>query len=328
MDAENCPRKSERLFSLLNTFLSSREPLFPQELADTYGVDLRTVERDLCFLRDELFFPLSKIYRGKSRGYRLSGAPPFAKSLAFTPGEIEALYLLRDLGGPLSGTHLQEHLNTLWDKLASHFPAEEGTRRGQTLRYFPGPVTDLAPFSRQIAAVAEGIHRERKVKIVYTSKFGGRKTKAYNIHPYSLILHDRGLYFFGKKDGTEGYRVWAAHRLNQAEVLPEPFTADPDFDLDAHFDASFGILQGVETVTVTLKVTGDALKEFKEMRLHKSIERKFTRDNALLLTLRVMGFEDLRKFILPWCGDVEVVSPASFRAEMKGLLQKALERHQ
>jgi len=317
-------RKSERLFSLLNGFLSSREPLFPKELADTHGVDLRTLERDLNFLRDELRFPLEKIYRGKSRGYRLFGPPPFVKSLAFTEGEVEALSLLRDLGNALSGTHLREHLSTLWDKLAQHFPPDAPGRQGQTLRYFSGPVIDLAPFKAAIAAIAEGIHQNRQVKIVYTSRFGGRKTKAYLIHPYSLILHAGGLYFFGKKDGVEGYRVWAAHRLSQAEVTPEPFTVDPDFDLDAHFDASFGILQGVEAVEVTLRVTGDAMREFKEMRLHKSITRRFTRDQGLLLTLKVMRFEDLRKFILPWCNDVEVVSPASFRVEMKAVLEKAV----
>ena len=151
------------------------------------------------------------------------------------------------------------------------------------------------------------------MRIVYASKSGGRIAKDYVIHPYAIIIHGNGLYFFGKRDDNLTFRVWAAHRASVAKVLDREFAYDRNFNIDRHFEASFGIFQGIAPREIVLKVRGEALKEIKDMDVYRQ----------MVLTLNVMGFEDIRKFVLAYCNEIEVVSPPEYRREMAGILRAA-----
>jgi predicted DNA-binding transcriptional regulator YafY len=323
MDFNDRSNKTKRFFSIVNELLSASEAISPHALAAKHDINLRTVERYLKTLREEFKFPIIAEYRGKNRYYKLEGSTPFIKGMNFTDKELEVLYLSRDLFHLLHGTHFQHQMDRFFDKLESQFPLELKERMNQAVRFFSGPTMDLKPYSQQINAIAEGIRSRRKVKIVYTSKSGGRITKRYVIHPYTIIIHSNGLYFFGKKDKDTAHRVWAAHRMSLAEVLDENYIFDRHFNIDIHFDKSFGIFQGTKPTEITLKVKGEALKELKEMRLHRNIKRSFKRRGEMFLKLNIMGFGELRKFILSYCDEIEVVSPAMYRNEMKRILRAA-----
>ena len=71
------------------------------------------------------------------------------------------------------------------------------------------------------------------------------------------------------------------------------------------------------------RITSRALKELKEMRLHKNIKKTFSRNREMVLKLNVMGFGELKKYILTYCNEIEVISPKTFRDQMKAILKSA-----
>jgi predicted DNA-binding transcriptional regulator YafY len=328
MDPDALSTKTARLFSLINELVNTNRGVSPETLAQKYRITPRTVSRYLRVLKKDLELPLTAEFRGKRRYYRIRGNVPFFKGMDFSEQELEVLNLSRQLFKLLYGTHFQEGMDSLFRKLENFFPANLKEKAEQAVRFFPGPVMNLRPFADQIAAVAQGIRRRRKVRMVYASKSGGRIAKDYVIHPYAIIIHGSGLYFFGKRDDNLTFRVWAAHRASVAKVLDREFPYDRNFSIDKHFEASFGIFQGITPREIVLKVRGEALKEIKEMAVYRKVKRVFTRNREMVLTLHVMGFEDIRKFILAYCNEIEVVSPPEFRREMAGILRTAAKLYQ
>jgi predicted DNA-binding transcriptional regulator YafY len=319
--------KAERLLAVVQYLFSAKTAVSPLELSDKYGISLRSIERYFEILRNRFSFPIIEERDGKRRFYRVCMSSFSFGSDPLSSGEIEALYLVNQLVKLLPGTHFISGMKKLFERIEPSVPPESRSNLSTGIRVHTGPVTDLSAWSETISILTKAIRLRKKIMLIYTSRSGGEKTKQYALSPYTLFFHPEGLYLIGKKDGESGIRVWAVHRMSSAIILKEYCQKDPDFDFEKQFSLSLGAFQGGRGEEVFLRVRGQAFKAFRVMRLPPITKKVFPSKGVMELSFKVAGLEELKRLVLSYPEDVEVLAPAKFRKDIARSLKAGLDKY-
>jgi len=117
-------------------------------------------------------------------------------------------------------------------------------------------------------------------------------------------------------------RIYALDRLQNLKPTAIKFRMPADFDPEAYFADCYGIIhdENEDTQLIQLKVNSGQAKYIRALPLHpsqKGIER--SKDYAVL-SFYIKPTFDFRQEILSMGEDVEVISPAGFRNEIREVI--------
>ena len=175
--------RAERLLDLIQILRRHRRPVSGRALADTAGVSLRTLYRDIRSLQAQG----AAIDGEPGIGYILRPGfmlPP----LMFKEEEIEALVLgsrwVSERGDPRLAAAAKEALV----KIAAVLPADQREAHdANTLLIGPGP--KIAPGEAELGLIRQAIRNERKLAIAYEAEDRSRTERV--IWPFALAFFDR-----------------------------------------------------------------------------------------------------------------------------------------
>jgi predicted DNA-binding transcriptional regulator YafY len=123
-------------------------------------------------------------------------------------------------------------------------------------------------------------------------------------------------------------RLLVVHRMSQAELTDAPLHAPKDFDLDAYiasgeFDVSSGQLIRLRAI-----LHKNAAQYLAETALSKDQRLRELQDGRVQITASVMHTAQLRRWLLSFGEQVEVLAPESLRHDLKNAAQGMLEHYQ
>lgn len=150
------------------------------------------------------------------------------------------------------------------------------------------------------------------------------QVKTYVMEPLSLCEHDGGLYLFVRISRYEEIRLLAVERILGLRILESSFDYPGDFDPQEYLKTAFGIYFD-DPIEITVRFSSEVAKYVVD---HKwSEEQRVTRldDGGVELWMRTSGKTEVLRWVLGFGPNVEVLSPADLRQEVKGLLKKALQ---
>lgn len=279
--------------------LNQGESLNPQALAEEFGVNLRTVQRDL----NERFayLPLVKT----ANRYRLDPAflgklstrdiERFAK-LAGVRGLFPSLSddLLRDISDP----RLQSALLVK----GHHYEDMDGK---------------------------EGLFRVLKQAIVGTCtvSFLYRKDqgeKHYTgVEPYKMINH-KGIWYLAGKDGSK-LKTFGFTKIDRLTVSDATFAPDPTVENILIDDE--GIWIGEDKEEIVLKVGKEVASYFKRRKLiaNQVIEKELE-DGGLIVSAKVGHPNQVLPIVRYWIPHIRVISPKRLQTQMEEEIQAYLVR--
>ncbi|GAB2540128.1 helix-turn-helix transcriptional regulator [Rhodanobacter koreensis] len=233
-------RRADRLFLIIHALRGRRTALQARSLAQTLGVSLRTVYRDVADLQ------LSGVpIEGEAGvGYVLrkgSDIPP----LMFTANELEALVVGSRFVRAFAGTHLAESAQSALLKIEAVLPPELRERSARTRIYAPiWRNQGKADFAARIDQLHAAIEARHVLQIEYSDEAGSTSTR--EVEPLCLA-------FWGGKWtlGTwcrlrEGFRNFRPDRIVLCTASGECFDEHPDRNLDAYLQSVGGHYVGME----------------------------------------------------------------------------------
>ncbi|OKP98670.1 YafY family protein [Paenibacillus sp. P46E] len=210
---------NERRLAMMQ-IIDSRKKFTARELADRFGVSLRTIQRDLDYLQ-QIGFPLYAEV-GAHGGYRALPnriLPP----LRLTPNEALGLFLMLQVMEQIQSfpyesfrTHLAEHyyaslppdVKDSIDRMRSHIAV---------LQQQPA---QPAPFT---TAILQAAIAKKQIAFTYRSRSG---TKDVQATPVGIYL-ENGYWYMPAKKG-ERVILYRADRILQLEVLEQEDPSAPD----------------------------------------------------------------------------------------------------
>jgi predicted DNA-binding transcriptional regulator YafY len=290
--------RATRLVSLL-LLLQLRGQLTAGELADHFGVSVRTIHRDVEAL-GAAGVPVEAV-RGPAGGYSLPGGYR-TKLTGLTAAEAEALFVAPapaaelGLGGVLTNARL---------KILSALPAELQERASRAERYFHLDTRgwfraeDTVPHLPTIAAAT---WQGRRLNARYRE---GPKVVQRTLDPLGLVLKGGAWYLVAHR--SAGMRVYRVSRFASVRARDEGFERPEGFDLGAYWNEwSRTFEQSLARVEVKIRAS-ELARRFLPADLQG--------ENGVYV-VRFQSLEDAFRELLKFGPDAEVLEPAELRARL------------
>ena len=279
--------------------LNQGEKLDPQALADDFGVNLRTIQRDL-----NVRFAYLPLLKTEGR-YHLD--PTFL-------GKLNTRDIERFAG--LAGVH------GLFPSLSDDFLRDIFDTRIQSALLVKGHhYEDLAGKEALFRKLESAIVSHRHIAFDYTKD---DDVKSYSKIAAFKLLNNKGIWYLVARDG-DNLKTFSFAKIERLSLLDTQF--DPDPDIDKKPNQEDGIWLGVDHKEIVLKIASEVAGYFKRRRLiaNQVIEKELE-DGGLIVSAKVGHPNQVLPIVRYWIPHIRVISPEGLQGEMERGLATYLGR--
>ncbi len=293
-------------------------------LADELGVSVRTIFRDIEYMRDMLGAPIEHDpevggYVYTRRGFRLP-------ALTLSEGELVALLVAAQVARAYAGSPIAEEVEDALERLAGLLPDEVTVTMSDLAAATSFAVS--APRVSDVERIAELCRatRERlQLRIRYHSLSSGR-TSSRIVDPYHMLCLDGSWYVVAYCHTRRDVRLFVPERIESVDRTGRAFSVPDDFDVQSYMGDAFRVMRGGRTRRVRLRFRGRSADYVAERRWHRS--QKLTRRNdTCVLEMRVSHLDEVAAWALSFGGECEVLSPKTLRDRVRSLARAAARRN-
>ena len=315
-------KKTERMLRIWLLLLRNPLHFTTKDLAKKFGVNVRTIYRDLISLGNELRVP---VYEEKAK-WAVDDSY-FLPPIRFTVSEALNIFLAARL--MLSYSHRYDpNVDSTFSVLASVLPAPLREQVQKTLDWMQKLPRDERHLS-VLAKLAEAWTSQHRAKIIYRSlpatKANERIIEPYFIEP-AAPGHSSYVIAYCHRAGE--MRIFKVERIEAIELTDETYTIPADFNANKYFSAAWGIVVEGEEQTVRLKFSREIARLMEETIWHPSQLLEKQPDGSVIMTLRVFSTYELVTWILGWGDKVEVLEPTELRKEVLQTIKAMVKIYQ
>lgn len=304
----------------------AKQERFPNaaSLAAHFEISRKTAQRDIEFMHERLHAPLE--YVPAHRGYHYEGNTYQLPGLWLKDEEVMSLLVSARLASTVPDTALKSTLHEILNRLLGLHTTTasltlDALSRKVSVKNIEYCRTDEAIFHQALDALL----RNCSLTITYYSPHNDEATTR-DILPLHL-LHYMGTWhliaYCALKDGLRDFvlsRIRAINPSSRAITAHVPAASVKDY-----IRKNFGIMTGGETFEVCLRFSPAISPWLAEQVWHPAQEMRWENDKTLCLTFPVADFREVKREILKYGAQVEVVSPAALRAEVKQEIEEMKE---
>ncbi len=291
------------------------------ELARVLGVAVRTVYRDLETLRRAGF----SIVRAQSNAksvWRLTG--PGGPPILFTPQELTALAMARHMLLSAAGSPFDHAMQQAYHKIQAASNREGIKILEAADKHLYADLRRARPYTeRQVwfQQLLNALSRQRTVKLRYFTLERACETSR-EVDPYGLVLHEGAFYLVGYCHWRKDVRTFLLDRIRVVAETEKVFTLPATFSVREHFRQAWGLLKGRALVTIRVRFAPKVARIIHEGRWHETQRLQDQADGSVVMTVRVAGWEEMRRWILSFGAVAEVLEPEDLRRSLAGEAEK------
>jgi proteasome accessory factor B len=305
-----------RQWKLLH-ILAARGGRTVPELIREVKCSRRTVWRDLAVLQ-QAGFPLTTEQDGRESRYRLIESPRGTPPIPLTISELMSLHMGRHLLVPLRGTPLGEAIHTALEKVSATLPPAAKAFLDRLDERVSARTIQAKDYSGGLATLRlmqQALHDRRTIEADYHS-FGRDSVSRRRLDPVHLWYQQGGIYLVAYCHTRRQVLTFALERFRQVRLTADTFEAPREFNLERYLEGSFGLFRG-EPVRVSLRFSRQVARYVAERSWHPTQALSPLLTGELQMILRVPLSPELRRWILGYGKDVEVLEPKSLREEIR-----------
>ncbi len=292
---------------------------------DGSKVERRQLFDDIKFLESEAGFaiPLERIRQGKKVYYRYSEAEFSIQNQKISDDEIETInsalmVLLRFRGIPQF-----EWVNEIFPKLQSAFQDKEPTEviSFDQNEYLVG--LDNLP------TLYKSITNKSALNIEYQS-FKESVPKLLIIHPYYLKQFNKRWFLFGLNNKDKLIYNLPLDRIKSISQCSEKYIENTTLDFKEYFEEIVGVsfTPNEKPIKIKLKIKNEVTPYILTKPLHGSQKKTESKTDGTIIEIEVIPNIELRQLILSYGDGIEVISPESFRDQMKTVIVNMNRKYQ
>src|SRR6185503_724833 len=302
--------------------LDRPEGVAVEDAARELGCVVRTIWRDLGVLQ-AAGFPIYDDPQADGRRSIWRTREEFKRRLPLklSLSELAALVMSRELLAPVAANGTGDLATTVgaaFDKITAVLSKDALALLAQmrdTIGVRAGGAKLQAPAAEHLRTIQAALVERRRLRLRYYSMSRDEVTDR-RVDPYHLTLHNGGYYLVARCHLREAVRLFAVERIREVKAEATRFQRPADFDLDKYLSGAWGIIRG-DIVTVKV-IFGRGVARYIKDRLWHPTQRLRDLDGGRVeLTLRVADTLEVRRWILGFGPEAEVVEPASMRDALR-----------
>ena len=315
--------RTERFYKI-DQLLQTRRPVVKvREFLAELGISLATFKRDLEYMRERLNAPI--VWDRDQNGYRFEeqrakGPKYELPGLWFNPEEARALLTMEHLIEGLEPSLLGPHLAPLRTRLTAllttgDHSAGEVRRR---IRVIPFGARKHEP--KHFSLVASAVLGRQRLKLEYFNRASGEVTER-EVSPQRLVYYRANWYLDTWDHLRNDIRSFSLDAVRAAEMLVTKAKEVSDAQLDEVLAAGYGIFGGKKVQWATLRFSAERARYVSLEEWHPKQKARWEKDGRYVLEIPFSSEKELVMDLLRHGAEVEVLQPATLRAEMKSRAQ-------
>ncbi|SRR5581483_3611400 len=288
------------------------------DAARKLGCTVRTIWRDLRVL-EQAGFPLydDKSGDGRRSLWKLEEKFTLGLPVKLTLAETAALLMSRDLVRPAGAEALGAAVTSAFDKIGRVLSGDARQLLDQ-MRESIGVRTVgaklQAPAAEHVVLIQKAMLERRRLDMRYYSMSRDEENRR-QVDPYHLTVFDGGFYMVGYCHLRKTERIFAVERIRELRMLVLRFTMRTGFNAAEYLKHSWGIIQG-EIVPVRIVFSRSVARYIRDRLWHPTQKLRELADGRLEVTLRVADTLELRRWILGYGPEAEVMEPVAIRERL------------
>jgi predicted DNA-binding transcriptional regulator YafY len=313
-----------RFYRVLRYLAAHPEGATIDAVAGFVGMSRRTVYRDLQALEGEIGIP---IWSEGGRWGIVEGA--FLPPLRLTLDEALAFFLAARLMAQFADRH-EPDIGAAFQKLAEILPPVVARHLERTIDVMASRPPDER-LTRHLRLLARAWAERRVVELTYDAATysPGRPPRRSRVHPYLLEASatTRALYLIGFDESREAVRTFKLQRILEIAVTPDTFDPPDPGIVQESLGRAWGVITDQEEVEVVLRFDASIASLVTETTWHPTEQVAREPAGTVLWRARVPGTIEIRRWILSWGSQVEVLAPPELRDEVAATYRAAAARY-
>jgi predicted DNA-binding transcriptional regulator YafY len=298
--------------------LQSRRLIRAQDIADHFGISVRTVYRDLLALQEAGVPLAAETGEGYSivEGYHL---PP----VMFTQEEASALFVGGEFVQRLTDASLKKHAESALLKIRAVLPEDRQEyleRLQQATAVFTQPAHRENGFRDDVLALMQDavVHR-RVLKMEYSANSNDEITKR-SVEPMALLYYSNHWHLIAYCRLRQDYRDFRTDRIISIQPADEKFFSREGFSIKQYLQDANKI-ENPQEVRIKFK---PAVARRVRGRYFWEVSEERTEDNGAIITFIVPTLEVLVDWLLSFGTEIEILHPPQLRQLLLERAQKAV----
>jgi predicted DNA-binding transcriptional regulator YafY len=286
--------------------LQTRRVLPAREIAQRYGISLRTVYRDIRALEDAGVPVGAEAGKGYflAEGYHL---PP----VMFTLDEAGALLLGAKLIDKFSDSSVSQHFAGALDKIKAVLRKTDQdyvNRLDALVTVLSAVPQSKGPFPGNLLIAIQSLLTEnRTIRINYQSNSKDELTRR-TVEPLGLCFYAGHWHLLAYCRLRRAYRDFRVDRLKSLEPIAEQFDRSRHGDLDQLVRQ---IVLPAELKPAALHFTIHAARLIRDQKYYFGFVRQYEQDGGIAMDFLVPDYDYLARWLLSLGDQVKVIAPGS-----------------
>ena len=292
-------------------------------LAAEIEVVVKTIHRDIAFMRDRMDLPIA--FDTKRNGYHYTAEVGSFPSLQLTEGELFALCVAEKALEQYRGTSFEKPLLSALRKMEQSLPETISINLGElgkaiSFRTRAEPILNLKIFD----VLAKATSQRQQIELDYR-KAGSAAPEKRLVDPYHLANINGEWFLFAFDHLRKDIRTFVPARIKSVKPTGKTFQRPQGFSLEKRLRGSFGVHSGEGCYEVALRFTPQVADFIREKRWHDSQQLRELKGGSVELRLKLSSLLEIERWVLSWGGNATVLKPGelaeSVRRAAKAMLR-------
>jgi proteasome accessory factor B len=287
---------------------------------------VRTVKRDLAFIRERLNWPME--FSKERNGFYFTKPVPYFPSIPLTEKEVVGLFVAQKAIEQYKGTPLGPVLEGAFRKMMAGLD--------DSLKYSLGNLDEIV----SIRPVAPGdadlekfqlftraIRERRLLRFVYRGH-GKVVTKHRAVHPCCIAYVNNLWTLFAFDPKANGIRKFVFFRVTELELTDERFTAVRKLDLNKELEGSMGLFKGSDRHEIVIEFDAWGADDVRGRTWHASQKLDDHPTGGLTMTMTLNNLEEVERWVLGFGEHATVIEPPELKERVGRIGRELAKRYQ
>lgn len=290
-------------------------------LAEKFELTRKTAQRDIDFMRDRMRAPL--VYVAHWRGYEYEDKTYELPGLWISEDELGALLIASRLASTIPDRSLKSSLKAFLQQIVSAHSSSTPVSLEQLAEKISVKNIEYARIDDGIFhPVVDALFYEKALEIDYYSPHKDEATRRV-IFPLHLLQYMGSWHMIAHCSLRNALRDFALARIRaihpSAANRRRPFSSA---SIKEYIRRNFGLMNTDAQIQVCLKFFAEIAPWVSEQVWHAEQIQAVGPDGSLCLTFPAADLREIKREILRFGSQVEVLSPVELREEVKKEIKK------
>lgn len=292
-----------------------------EEIARELEVSNRQVQEYKSELEQAGIFINSQ--SGKYGGYSIAPGSRYL-SIPVRDMDLSILDRVSDFLTKSNNMYSDEYKNSI-NRIKSNFKKREYI--DEQVKYFyiyPGSSVNKEKEIKLCEQISDAYSMKKKIGIGYKSIKSGESERV--LHPYGIYNYEGDTYLIAYCENRKEVRDFKLCRISKLNIMDEKYKIDKDFDIHEYTKNSIGNFKG-EEIEIHLIIREPFATIVSEKRWSSKQSIKELSDGSIEFRARMMGYEQMKSWILGMGPNVTVLEPKKLVDDIKEDIKRMMNTY-